>query len=720
MLQKIHFPYPKPNAHKLQPALNYKQVFTLANLELAFTKVFNNQGAAGRDGVSVHDFAKRLPEKLAKLLAELQSGIYQAQPCRVVSIPKKNGKMRLLAIPNVRDRVVQTAISQLLTPYFESHFERCSFGYRPGRSYLQAVDHIKMFRDQGYHYVLDADIRQYFDEINRPMLMAQLADYLPCPVLKQLIADSFDAMQVCQQQVLWGQEVGCGLPQGSPLSPVLANLYLDPLDEALLASGFKVIRYADDFVVLCKSMDATARALATTREVLTNLMLCFNEDKTRVTDFDSGFVFLGHYFIDQLAEPLNQQAGELSKPEWLWDAPAEQQLTPATSRLNEQTADNTEPAAEYGEQPTENLSDTLSYLQREIADMLQPVTLFDTAEAKQDLRLISKLRTLYISQQGAVVHKKGGKILVTAGEKTLTSIAINQLDSIMLCGAIHLTRAVLQHALTGGLNILFMTSQGSYLGQLHSVNTINPALFSSMLQSTATPLPIAIELVRAKVLNQLTVLKRAQRYQQQPLPGQDRVMLSITSLLQRTKNCDNLNQLRGIEGNCAKMYFSLFRKHFAPEWQFNQRNRQPPRDPINALLSLGYTLLFHNVCAFIHHRNMPLNLGYLHQSQLPNPALALDMMEPFRAPVVDATVLQLVQAGAITPADFVIEEQGCFLTATAKTRFIHALENRLQQKLEYRQLAIKTDYRRLMDLQILMLKQHIQQPAQPFSAFRIR
>ncbi|RVT47832.1 CRISPR-associated endonuclease Cas1 [Rheinheimera sediminis] len=715
--QSSNFPF-----HRLQPQfaeISLLGLLNQSNLELAFKKVSENNGVAGLDGVTIAQFAQRLPQELQKLQYEITNGRYKAQPCKVVEIPKANQKFRRLAIPCIRDRVVQTMLSQALMPFFEPHFERCSYGYRPGRSYIQAVQQICRFRDQGFAVVFDADIEQYFDGIPQDYLLAQLADYLPDPALLGLIERSLQQMQWHKNQLVYGKSRGIGVPQGSPLSPVLANLYLDPLDEALLSGDYKPVRFADDFIVMCQNQKSAAYALALTREVLDQLKLCFNADKTRVTDFEHGFVFLGHYFIEQWVEPIKKLATQ--QLEYHAFAPLPE-AEPATTAAQAAALLGNESLTEQGDDSSQQEPERplLSFMQREIQDLLQPEDWPAASAQQSDSRLVSKLRCLYVSRQGAVLHKVAGKIEVRSGDKVLSRQPLAQLDCILCYGAVHLTRAVLHYAMKTALNVVFMSRYGGYYGQLQSSNCYTPELLQRCLELHQQPLPLAAELVRAKLLNQLTVLRRLARYRQKEGEGFARLLLQLTDLTQKASQAKDINQLRGYEGQFAKVYFAVLKSLISPEWNFTQRNRRPPKDPVNLMLSVGYALLFNHQLAFLHHRQLPVNLGYLHQGYHNQPALALDLMEPFRAPVVDATVLQLIFSGVLTPVSFSYQQQECVMDKTAWQLLVGALEAKLQKQVQYRALNVSTDYRRVMDLQTALLKQHLLNPEQAFKAFRVR
>jgi len=691
--------------------MNLKKLLTIDKLEKAFQKVCDNRGGAGIDGVSAQAFMRDLRRKLQKLILEVMTKQYRASPCKVVGIPKSNGKTRYLAIPTIRDRILHTAFSQAFVPFFERHFEICSYGYRPRRNYLQAVHKIEKLRDQGYDYVLDADISNYFNNIPQSLLKIELQKYVKCKDLAELIFTSFKQMQYHRKVRLFGTAGNLGVPQGSPLSPVLANMYLDPLDEALMEKGYKIIRYADDFVVLCQTLGDASKALALTNKILSELKLQINAEKTRVTDFDSGFVFLGHFFIGNLVQKLASTDKQLHESSWQWDG----QNYVAE---NQKHAFSGEPI----EQDHDSINTNHAQLQQHIlaCEELNEETNTKQSTANLNLNLSNKLRTLYLFKQGSVVHKVAGKIEVRHGGDILQKIPITQLDSIMCFGAIHLTRAVMIESFQNAMPIVLLSQGGCYQGILKPDIAMDKTLHSQQLRSHQKPLPIAKLLIDAKLQNSITTLRRYLRYHDAVTETLEKQLNTLTKLRKRSAFCKTLNSLRGIEGGSARIYFSVLQSIIPKDWNFKTRNRQPPQDPVNALLSLGYTVLFNNIYAFVMLREMVMEYGYLHAHYHKQPALALDMMEPFRTTIVDAVVLKLIKNNIINPNDFHYKKQACLLTSKAKKVFITALEKQLSKQLNYDALNIKTDYRRIMDLQILLLKQSLLNDKIIFQPFKIR
>jgi len=264
-------------------------------LRAAFSQVAANKGAAGVDHVTVKMFDERLEENLKKLSEDLQSGQYRPQQIRRHYIPKPGSKeKRPLGIPTVRDRVVQTALLNVLEPIFERDFAEHSYGFRPGRGCKDALRRVDQLLKEGYTYIVDADLKSYFDTIPHDRLLALAAQKVSDGRVLSLI-ESFLKQGVLDGLREWTPEEGS--PQGGCISPLLSNIYLNPLDHLMAQQGFEMVRYADDFVILCRSPEEAARALAVVQEWTAKADLTLHPEKTKIVDATKeAFDFLGYRF----------------------------------------------------------------------------------------------------------------------------------------------------------------------------------------------------------------------------------------------------------------------------------------------------------------------------------------------------------------------------------------------------------------------------------------
>ena len=273
------------------------KVYAPMNLQRALGTVTRRKTSPGIDGRSAASVARDAESEVATLERLLREGKYEPQPVKRVWIPKPGSReKRPLGIPTIRGRIVETALRDVIEPIFEQSFAEHSYGFRPGRGAKQAVARVEVLLNEGRHWVVDADIKGYFDNIPHQQLMDRVGDKISDSrvlgligkMLKQGVMESAKGWTPTEQ----------GTPQGAVISPLLANIYLDPLDHEMAARGREMIRYADDFVILCKTQAEAGEALEQVRAWMSKAGLTLHPEKTRIVDATQrgGFEFLGWHF----------------------------------------------------------------------------------------------------------------------------------------------------------------------------------------------------------------------------------------------------------------------------------------------------------------------------------------------------------------------------------------------------------------------------------------
>lgn len=684
------------------------------NLFAAWEKVRANAGMAGVGGQGVDEFAHNVFARLLTLKHQVERGEYRPQPLRVLTIPKPSGGERRLAVPTVRDRILQTAVARVLGSILDKHFEDASYAYRSGRSVPMAVARVAHYRDQGYQWVVDADIETFFDEIDHGLLLAKLrrtlADHSLVPLVQLWLAATMQTEDGAQPFLLTK-----GVPQGSPLSPLLSNLYLDDFDEALLERDQRLVRFADDFLILCKDRQAAGRALELTEEVVEALRLKLKPEKTRITHFEEGFSFLGVDFIRNLMRPADPEAAP-----WVMPGPRHyvHRTAPAPSEPmpDEEHTDSAEDGAHPAEECAEPQTDAalLTEAAETWSSARQPLEhlpelpepgadLHDSVQLEENPALEPALRSLVIVEQGLTLLKESERILISRGREPLASVPLNKLDQVIVHGNHLVSTALFRHAHRTGLQFAFAEPAGRAIGRFDSRR--QPALDLHRRQFAREAeedfaLMLARAFVGGKIHNCRLLLRRHNRRRQ--LADIQEAERAMGELEFRLATAATLDSVRGIEGAAARHYFRALRGLVGEQWGFEGRRRNPPTDPLNVLLSYGYGVLFNTLHTFVERRGLNAWLGSLHVPNGRHPALVSDLMEEFRAPIVDAVAINAL-LHTLKPDDFIrsdADEYPCRLADSARKRYLQWLQNKFRAGLLHPRSGQRLDHHRLIQAQV--------------------
>ncbi|TMQ77172.1 CRISPR-associated endonuclease Cas1 [Candidatus Accumulibacter phosphatis] len=642
--------------------------WTLARLAEALEHVSARQGGAGADEQTLAEFAADAEAQLGLLALQLTQGSYRPAPARLIPVAKPGGGVRELLLPAVRDRIVQSALARYLADLLEPDFGEASHAYRPGHSVATALHRLQALRDGGLVFVAVCDIHHFFDSVDHRRLFSLLDD-LPLERCLREQMKTCVRIEVTDVQGQGSWSLARGLAQGSPLSPVLANLFLMAFDAACARAGLALVRYADDCVLACASETEAQRALAFAADALENIGLALNTRKSRLASFAEGFEFLGAFCGAE--GMLGGRPGEAAC------------LPPTTGPVHEAAAADDERPPSHGHRP--------------------------------------RLRTLYLLENGAVLNKEGERFIVARHGEVLLQVPMMRIDQIMVFGNVQITTPALHECLERGIPVMLLSGRGRFFGVIDPLDArsvpLQRAQFALESDEPAR-LALARPLIAGKILNCRTFLGRLARARQ---TNMDAPLAALKSAAQAAGQAADLEILRGIEGAAARTYFAAWQTVLPAKWQFTGRNRQPPTDPVNALLSYGYTIVFYNVLALVRARGLNTHVGVLHDVRPGHPALASDLMEEFRAPVVDAVVMHLVFDGKLQPGDFSWPEtpgQPCLMADGSRKHFIHLLEQKLNTTVSH--AGQRLDYRRWMDMQVLQYAAALRTPGLPYVPFAIR
>ncbi|MFC1849041.1 group II intron reverse transcriptase/maturase [candidate division CSSED10-310 bacterium] len=299
------------------------KVYKMANLRSAFKKVKANKGSAGVDHQTIEMFEKHLEKNIKKLHRDLKKGRYKPQRILRQNIPKagKRKETLPLGIPTVRDRVVQTALRNVLEPIFEMEFAAYSYGFRPNRGCKGALRRVSKLLETGYTWVVDVDLKSYFDTIPHEKLIQHIKEKIVDTKVLALL-ETFLKQEILEEMHSWTPERGT--PQGAVVSPLLSNIYLNPLDHLMAALGYEMVRYADDLVILCKSKAACQQAMMELTKWTSQAGLTLHPEKTKIVDSKvEGFDFLGYHFKNKKRWPSKKSMKRLRS-----------KISPKTKRTN--------------------------------------------------------------------------------------------------------------------------------------------------------------------------------------------------------------------------------------------------------------------------------------------------------------------------------------------------------------------------------------------------
>jgi CRISPR-associated protein Cas1 len=645
----------------------FARATALGTLEEAWAKVFGNSGAAGGDGVTLARFMVNAPVRIARLRAALVAGSYVPAPIRHVEIPKKDGDTRPLAIPSVADRVAQTAVAMILAPLIDEELEEASFAYRVGRSVTQAVERVKTLRAAGHLYLVDADIERFFEGVPHDRLMARLAETMSEGPTTRLIS-------------LWLEHAapgGRGLGQGSPLSPLLANLYLDRLDEAFAGQGARIVRFADDFVILAESRTGAEAALRKVERLLADWGLSLNREKTRITSFDQGFKFLGHLFVRSMV-----LAGA-----------ADDAVSAAEATMRRVAADDArEEAKETASRDAEEIT------RRHGLDPGQRILYIASADRKLSLR----------NQAFSVEAGSGGPGPVIWRE--ILALPHQAVDRIELGPETTAEPEALRQALATDTPVAFVNGHGETLGWL--APRLAPRALRHLAQARhalddGLRLVLARKFVEGRMRNHRALLRRLNRDRQD-----GEVLKALTELNRLVRGIDGprtLAEMLGHEGHGTAVFWPAFGRLLGGAFTFRLRRREGADDMANILLNVTANLLARDVGVALLRAGLHPGIGMLHATDDRRDAAVFDLMEEFRAPLSESTVAQAVNGRAVSAGDFEPRPgSGVRLTSEGYRSMIRVYERAAGREVKSQRDDRRRSWRGIIVDQALRLAAHVE------------
>lgn len=551
--------------------------------------------ADGEAGPEVERFEAASARNVARLSAALRGGSYQPSPVRHVPISKPRGGVRNLGIPVLEDRIVERAVLSVLDPVVDPLLMPWSYAYRRGLGTDDAIRAVLDARDDGYPWLVRADVRKCFDTIPRWPVLARLSEVCDDTELVDLVRRLVNRRLIGKNAPRVPR--GRGLHQGSPLSPLLANLYLDAFDRRMADEGWQVVRFADDFAIPVRDRPAGERALDAAGEALMALDLELNRGKCEISPLDHGVDFLGVTLTGSSGAGPNDSS-----------------------------------------HPLETM--------------------------------------VYVTHERALLRTRGERLVVEHRDETLLRLNLRRVRQIVLVGSVGMTTPLITQALRRGIEIVLLDPHGQYEGRFTPGSCIKPAVKQrqhDVARKEPRALPLATEFVTGKVQNMRVLLLRADRRLDEPVCGPS--VRRMDAMRWAAQQARTRSELMGYEGSATRDYFQQWPHLVGSDWSFHRRERRPPPDPVNAMLSFGYTLLAQEGVSAANLAGLDPDIGLLHRPQAGRSSLALDLVEELRPIIVDSTVLSLTRRGAVQPSDFTTSpEHGCRMGDDARNIFIGAYE----------------------------------------------
>ena len=616
-----------------------ERAFTEQRLLEAWSQVRDAALADGEAGAEVDRFEAAAARHVSELAAALGDGTFQPHPVLRVEIAKTGGGVRRLAVPCLADRIVERALLAELDAVIDPLLLPWSFAYRHGLGVRDAVSCLAEARDAGATWVARCDIDDCFEHVPRWEVVRRLREVVTDVTAVDLVRRFMDR-PVAGERVA-RPERGLGLHQGSPLSPLLCNLYLDAFDRAMLGCGYRAIRYSDDIAIPVADRGAAERALSDAARALAEIRLSLDPVKSQVVSFDTGVPFLGST-VTSLTSP---GAAALSHP-------------------------------------------------------LETV--------------------VYVDRPGSLVRSRGDRMVVEHQGETLFRLNLKRIRQVVCVGRVGITTPFMHRAVRDGIDVMLLDEHGGPSGRLTSLAHSDPTARRTQYR-VADDEPAARELARAfvdgKIANMRVSLLRAGRRVPDPAVTSTAETLAITRLV--LADAASHDAILGHEGTATREYFRAWRRIIGDDWGFAARQRRPPPDPVNAMLSFGYTLLVQEAIAALEMTGLDAAVGFLHQARWGLPCLALDLIEEFRPTIADAVVLRCLSTGIVRFEEFeTTPDRGCRMNTRARQAFLAAYERRMLTVFTHEPTGRRVSYRVGMCVQAKALARAILDPDRVYRPVR--
>lgn len=675
-------------------------IFSAEQLFKSWENIKSKNKAGGIDNVSIKQFDGAVKENLVKLQNELVSRSYIPEPYLRFFIKKDSGEFRSLALMTIRDKIVQRALLNFYEERIDKTFSRFSYAYRKSKSHLNAIDNVQSLLKKGFCFFAHLDIDNYYDSIDRDILINNCKKHFNNEYILTLLKMWIKTGIVYKQQFM---DTPVGIAQGGIVSPLLSNIYLDNLDKELLLKKIIFIRYADNILLIDRKQDKLTNSIKLCKEYIeSKLKLRINEDRLNIIHKNQGFTFCGIHFknakriIDKnKLEILKEKLSANFESTDFYKYIKEMNETVRGIKYYFSKFDVSEQFNELEDKMTEGLANYINKLLLRkdlrkigtVKKVIREINFLKERTANEKLMLeniiigklkiyqdkivssasieksISRKRRKYIEQfyksVDVMIVKRGSKLGVSKDKFVISTydnqkreIPSDKIKNIMISTeGVGITSSAVKLCCEKKIAMNFADNLGKSYGVLISNNS--PYFSVSILQTETNTSEkgkyIAREIVKGKIKNQLAVLKYYIKNRDDLDPAKKYINAEILNINSNISKLDNiklgdeknylLDVFLGIEGICALSYWNCIRQLIPEEYEFPSRQTRGTSDPVNMLLNYGYGFLYNRILNAVMLNGMNPNIGFLHREQKQKPVLVYDLIEQFRAPVVDRTVI---------------------------------------------------------------------------------
>jgi len=705
----------------------------------AWLQVKDNDAAGGIDNVTVKQFVAVAHDEILKVLDLLKQCKWLPQPYKKVDIPKPNAELRTLGLLCVSDKIVQQAMYMLLYPLIDKKLSAVCYAYRSSKGAVKAIRYVQHLNTFGkYGFMISCDIRKYFDNIDHALLMQMVGEIIDDDRMLNLIRLCIKMGRV-KSGNRW-EDITSGVPQGSVISPLLANLFLTVLDNAVLSKNCGYARYADDFVLFAKTSVQAAEISTLVKEKITSLKLALKQEPL-IVSAETGFTFLGISFrndnilinadkVTRLKEKISLACNNekdfrrkiLKKTitgirAFYGQLFAESELvfldefllqtmlakfrkSPQCPRTRKEiismVADIQFITSQYEHQKLKLFLPLLDEIpQKAKKEKAQNKTIVPEKLVEKRKKLYQKLESqgmeLVVNTFGTFIGKSQNHIYVKTKDKNPERIPLVNIRHIsVLTSGVSISSDLIYHCAENNIPVTFFSRAGQQYASLYHPFTTEMGLWLAQLQTADTPkaLNVAVAIVDAKIRNQVNLLKYFHKYHKSADAGfadlfKEKIVAieKIRKELARVKKYaldDYRQQLLPVEGRAAAVYWELVANLIDDDSDFSSREHRGAKDLVNAMLNYGYSILYSRIWHALLRSKLNPYISYLHVPDSGKPTLSFDVIEMFRQQAVDRVVISLLQKNEK------MEIKDGFLTDESRAKLTQNISERLYRYELYR------------------------------------